>query len=228
MEHLLSPFKKPNYGLLCVPTTSNYLHKLSSNFKTQSVKVQITIHRMKQYSATQKLKEDVLKQSSCKSNLKYTAKSTSKTNKNKQRNIDTMTYLFVYLFLPTNANHQITTSVLINCYVSVVYLQYSDAYQGPSQHSRPNSLQNQSTTRQPLTSVTKKSIPNAHGVLDQPQLIRFSRIRYRTRSNRIWFGQEGTRGRPYRPCHQASYKWKEEVLQNQDTTSYLKLLLLIY
>lgn len=58
---------------------------------------------------------------------------------------------FYLLILPTITSYKLpnTTSVLINYYLSIMYLWYSDAYLGSPQHSRPNSLRHFWKANQP-------------------------------------------------------------------------------
>ena len=92
--------------------------------------------------------------------------------------------------------------------MSSIYLYYSDACVYSPYNIQDRTLCDTSHN-QSLTSVTKKSIPNGKGILDQPLVIRYSKKRYGKRSSSVWLGQfycEGTHRRPYRPCHQVPCK----------------------
>ena len=121
--------------------------------------------------------------------------------------------------------------------MSVIHLQYSDAYLGSPQHSRLNSLQHQSTANQPLTSATKKSIPNVHRVIDQ-SLVKKSIMQEKLK--KLWNEVkqslvlvfkcwEGTHRRPIQVLSSSSPDQKRRsCVQDSNTISHLKLLLLTY
>ena len=111
-------------------------------------------------------------------------------------------------------------------------VQYSDAYLRSPHDSRPNSFWHYFIGNKPLTSFAKKCIPNFKGVLNQPLVIRYLRKLYGTRPTRVWFSQD-LLGRDSQKTIQAFSSIPIQMeqrcsMQNEDTTTYLKLLLVTY
>ena len=83
------PYKNPMTNCCIFTPHLTILHKFSSNFPTSAVNERLSHNSSDEvaFNSTKFKYEDALKKSGYEVNLKYTAKTTAKTKKNRQRNI---------------------------------------------------------------------------------------------------------------------------------------------